>query len=151
MSDLEPEFAKSMQDLHHDKRGREIPDPNPMAPPVGYKRSPTISDRIREMIRSENLQREALAAGAETFEEANDFDDPEEGPISIYEFDEDAELELREAQAAAAAQSAQGQAEGASKAAKAASPPTKKAAPKGADHAAGAADSDEGASQQSTT
>lgn len=59
---------------HLTKDGREIPDPTPMDPPVGYIKQPSISDRIREMIRSEKLRAEAEQAGQETFEEADDFD-----------------------------------------------------------------------------
>lgn len=60
------------------KSGRENPDPTPMAPPVGYNRQPTLAERVREMVRSEKLRLEAEAAGAETFEEADDFDVPDE-------------------------------------------------------------------------
>ncbi|UIB81459.1 hypothetical protein [Flyfo microvirus Tbat2_151] len=45
-----------------------------MAPPVGYKRQPSLADQIREMVRSERLAMEAENAGYETFEEADDFD-----------------------------------------------------------------------------
>lgn len=54
--------------------GSEVPDPTPMAPPVGYKPAPSLADQIREMVRSERLAREAQEAGFETFEEADDFD-----------------------------------------------------------------------------
>lgn len=56
------------------ERGREIPDPTPMAPPVGFKPAPSLADQIREMVRSERLAREVAEAGYETFEEADDFD-----------------------------------------------------------------------------
>lgn len=75
--------------------GQEILDGRPMAPPVGYKKQPSMMDNIREMVRSERLRMEVEAAGAETFEEANDFyveDDP--FPSSDHEFrDEDYEVE----------------------------------------------------------
>lgn len=66
--------------------GFEIPDPTPMAPPIGYKRQPSLAEQIREMVRSEKLAQEAAAAGAETFEEADDFDvEDDEFPASPYE------------------------------------------------------------------
>lgn len=77
----------------HDHRGREIPDPVPLAPPLGYKRSPSLAEQVRAMVQSERLQQELRGSGAETFDEANDFDEPDEDPASPYEFDEDAELE----------------------------------------------------------
>lgn len=83
-----PDYArrKSAQDTHLDKFGREIPDPIPMQPPVGYKRTPPLRDQIREMVRSERLRLEAEAAGAETFEEADDFDvDDDLDPYSPFE------------------------------------------------------------------
>lgn len=75
-------------------KGHEVPDPVPMAPPVGFTRSPSIAEQIRNMVRSERLRQEAEAAGMETFEEANDFEvdeDPESR--SGYENDEDTPLE----------------------------------------------------------
>lgn len=69
--------------------GSETPDPVPMAPPVGMKRVPTMVDHMRELIRSEMLRKAADEAGLETFEEADDFDVPDElEPISAYEFEE---------------------------------------------------------------
>lgn len=87
-----------------DDKGREILDPVPMAPPLGYKRQPTLTERIRDMVRSEHVRLAALQAGAETFEEADDFevgDDYEELPRSLYEevfdpVDADARMKLRD-------------------------------------------------------
>jgi len=56
------------------KEGREKLDPKPVAPQIGYKKQPTIAERLKEMVRSERLKMEAEAQGAETFEEADDFD-----------------------------------------------------------------------------
>lgn len=72
----------------HDERGSEIPDPNPMQPPVGYNPQPSLAQQIRQMIISDRLAREAAEAGMETFEEADDFevgDDFEEERHSPYE------------------------------------------------------------------
>lgn len=57
-----------------DDAGRYYPDPTPIAPPVGYKRSPTIAEQLRAMVRSEHVRQAADQAGADTFEEADDFD-----------------------------------------------------------------------------
>jgi len=80
--------------------GAEIPDPIPIAPPVGYKRQPTMVEHIRNMVRSERLKQEAEALGADTFEESEDFDvgDDEDDPHTPYENDFDPPInELREA------------------------------------------------------
>lgn len=64
-----------------------VPDPTPIAPPLGYKRQPSMVEHIRNMVKSERLRAEAESAGAETFEEADDFDvedDPLE-PNTPYE------------------------------------------------------------------
>lgn len=69
-----------------DEHGREIADPTPIAPPIGYNKQPSMMENIRNMIRSERLRQEVEAAGAETFEEADDFDVGEDfDPTSPYE------------------------------------------------------------------
>lgn len=63
-----------------------VPDPVPVAPPVGYERPPSMIDTVRNMIRSEQLRREVEAAGFETFQEADDFDVGDDyDPSSPYE------------------------------------------------------------------
>lgn len=57
-----------------DKNGHEVPSDMPLEPPLGYKQQPTMIEHIRNMVRSEHLRRAAEDAGAETFEEADDFD-----------------------------------------------------------------------------
>lgn len=70
--------------------GQEIPDPTPIAPPIGYKRQPSIFEQMRQMVLSDRLAAEASAAGAETFEEADDFDVGEDiDPRSGWENDYD--------------------------------------------------------------
>lgn len=69
-----------------DENGHEIVDPVPMEIPLGKLAEPSMFDRMRALIRSEALAREAAMAGAETFEEANDFDIPDgDDPFSPYE------------------------------------------------------------------
>lgn len=69
-----PGIGLDKGDLFLDPRGREIPDPIPMAPPVGYRKQPSMAEIIREQIRGHRLAEEARAMGKETFEEADDFD-----------------------------------------------------------------------------
>lgn len=71
-----------------DRKEFELPDPTPMAPPLGYKRSPSLAENMRAMIRGE-MSRLAAERGFESFEEADDFqigDDYE--PSSPHELDE---------------------------------------------------------------
>lgn len=66
------EREQSVQSLYLDEHGREMPNPTPMQPAVGYKKQPSIGDLMRQAIRQASL--EAAQAGHETEEEANDFD-----------------------------------------------------------------------------
>lgn len=85
-SEYDAGLSLSLRDYVIDDAGREILDPTPMAPPVGYKRSIPLRDQIRDMVRSERLAAEAAAAGAESFDEANDFDvDDDFDPRSPWE------------------------------------------------------------------
>lgn len=66
--------------------GREIPDPTPMDPPIGYKKQPSMFEQMRELIKSEKLRAAAEEAGVETFEEGDDFDVGDDfDPESPYE------------------------------------------------------------------
>lgn len=81
-------YKAKLKGLKQTLDGSEIPDPTPMAPPVGYIKQPSMVDNIRNLIRSERLRQDAETAGAETFDEADDFDiedDPE--PISQYDYE----------------------------------------------------------------
>lgn len=70
------------------EKGHEVPDPVPLAPPVGYIKPNSIFDQVREMIRSDALRQEALMAGAETFEDSDDFDIGDDyEPDAPYELD----------------------------------------------------------------
>lgn len=55
------------------KEGRELPDPKPLELPAGMKRPETLQEQIRRMIRSD-VSTFATDHGAESFDEANDFD-----------------------------------------------------------------------------
>lgn len=60
----------------------EVPSDVQVAPPIGYKKQPSMVDHIRQMVRSEQLRMAAEAAGAETFEEADDFE-VEDDPVPV--------------------------------------------------------------------
>lgn len=89
-------FDKETGEFYHLKgkpltpEGRETPDPTPMQPPLGYFKQPTMVDHIRNLIRSERLREAAEAGGAESFEEADDFNvgddyDPHSGYETEFE------------------------------------------------------------------
>lgn len=71
---------------NRDDNFREIPDPVPLAPPIGWFKQPSMFDQVRDMVRSEHMRLYAASQGAETFEEASDFDvDDDMFPASQYE------------------------------------------------------------------
>lgn len=76
---LPPKSAPSQQDLNHDRFGREVPDPTPVAPPIGYQKPFSMVDHLRELVRTE-LSRAAADADVETFEDADDFDIEDDPP-----------------------------------------------------------------------
>lgn len=70
-----------------DEFGRELPDPVPVAPPVGYTAPPSLADMIRRMVQNEFFNRAVEQEGFDTFEEGEDFeveDDPLD-PHTAYE------------------------------------------------------------------
>lgn len=73
MPDKYPGIGLDRGDIFLDEFGREIPDPIPMAPPVGYKRAPTMVEIIRQQIQGQQLADEARKMGKESWEEADDF------------------------------------------------------------------------------
>lgn len=75
-----------ISNAYQDAFGREILSSVPVEPPLGYVKRPSIADQIRDAIRQASI--EAHAAGAETEEEANDFDvDEDMEPTSPWEND----------------------------------------------------------------
>lgn len=60
--------------------GREALDPTPVAIPVGFKRPPSLEEQIKRLVADRDIQRSLSEAGIETFEEANDFDIPDDPP-----------------------------------------------------------------------
>lgn len=71
--------------------GSELPDPRPMEPPVGYKKQPSMFDRMRDMIKVEFSRRqlaeeEGLLYDGEDDEDYFVEDDP--FPVSPKEYSE---------------------------------------------------------------
>lgn len=72
----------------HDENGGEILDPTPMQPPLGYKRSLSLSEQIAQQVRIAHLKILEDSAVSETEDEADDFEIGEEyEPLSKYEND----------------------------------------------------------------
>lgn len=103
--------------LHPD--GSQILDPVPMAPPIGYKKTPSMVEIVRDMVRSEKLAQAARESGHETFEESEDFDIGDEPELmrSPWEnqFDPPIEELLKAGREAMAAKEAQKEAQAAKK------------------------------------
>lgn len=72
-----------------DDKGREIPDPTPVQVPLGFHKPEPLEKTIARMMRAAN--EEAMRQGAETFEEADDFDIPDDplDPASPFEMEFD--------------------------------------------------------------
>lgn len=68
--------------------GLELLNPNPLVVDIGPKRL-TLQDQIRRILKHE-ISKSAYKEGLETFEEANDFDVPDEDPepLSGFEYEE---------------------------------------------------------------
>lgn len=78
---LDPKTGEFVRVLS--ETGQEIPDPTPMAPPVGFIRQVPLHERIRALVQHEFL-RQRSAGEYESPEEADDFvigdeDDPRFG------------------------------------------------------------------------
>nr|QJB19892.1 MAG: hypothetical protein [Microvirus sp.] len=102
-------IQRSAQEGYLDARGRELPSPLPIQPPIGYKKTPSLSEQIRAMVVSEKLRLEAEQAGFESFEDADDFDVGDDyDPRSPYEYDFDPPQEMEPAPAAAPTPSGNG-------------------------------------------
>jgi hypothetical protein len=115
---VEMQYDHDMEKLYRERMGwqpktvkdrYETPDPTPVAAPISMRKSPSIFDHVRDMIRRE-MSEAAEAAGYESFEDADDFDvDDDPFPHSRHTLDEDelsvAELRqrLQEAEAREAA------------------------------------------------
>ncbi len=98
---MKPEYIKNRE---ADKNNnREHPCPIPLAPPLGFIRQPSITEQIRDMVRSETLKNAAELSGHGSFEDEDDFDVGDDyDPRSPYENEFDPSIsELTEAGTAA--------------------------------------------------
>lgn len=84
---------KIVSGLRLNSRGQEVPDPTPVALPLGYRHPDPLALRIQKMIRQAGIAA-AAEAGVESFEEANDFGvmDPEDKLFP----DEDEEMAIND-------------------------------------------------------
>jgi len=72
----------------HNRQGQELMDPTPMQPPMGYRKTPTLSEQIAQQVRQMKLELLQNDSIGETEEDADDFeigDDFE--PLSPHEND----------------------------------------------------------------
>lgn len=93
---LEDYVAKLME-RGLNKDGTFKVDPTPMAPPIGYKKHPSMVEIMRDMIRSERMRTLAEERGFESFEDADDFDVPgEDGEELRSGFENDFDPPIRE-------------------------------------------------------
>lgn len=91
----ETAFKKKMERKGLTEDGSmEIPNPTPMAPPVGYRKLPSMVDHVREAVRSEMFRRDMERQGKETFEEADDFE-VEDDPFPVSMYDNEGEIPVR--------------------------------------------------------
>lgn len=88
-----------------DERGRAVCDPTPVEVPIRFR---GLTDNLRDQVRrlvAEEMSRQAVAAGAESFDEADDFNVSDEDEyISPYELTEMQEEVLYEPEQAPAAE-----------------------------------------------
>lgn len=90
------EYMAKCIDKGIDEHGNFVVDSTPMAPPIGYKKQPSMVEMVREMIRSERLKAEAEAAGHESFEDSEDFDIEDDPELLRTPFENDFDPPLQE-------------------------------------------------------
>lgn len=101
--------------IQFDAQGREILDPRPMELAPGAVRPESITSMIQRLVR-EQISRQAVAEGDESFEEANDFDVEDEDfddVLTVYEVMGDESATAGESEDGAASGGDTGQAESA--------------------------------------
>lgn len=75
--------------VRQDDRGHEIPDPNPIEVPLGHKVPETLAQMFQRYVRVQ-FSEYAAQQGTETFDQADDFDHPEDlDPTTPYEVEFD--------------------------------------------------------------
>lgn len=78
----------------YNEKGEELPNSTPLELPVGFSRPQTLQERMRYLLRSEELKRALESAGEETFEEADDFDVEEQDPLEGTPYEDDFEPDI---------------------------------------------------------
>jgi len=87
-------IAKHPKKMPLNDQGQLVPDPTPMAPPIGFKPQPSMVEIIRKQVQL--ASEEAKRQGNESLEEADDFDVGDDPEISSpYELDEESEVPIR--------------------------------------------------------
>lgn len=73
----------------YNDKGEEIPSGDPTSLHVKFRRPLPLAERVRDLVRSENLRMLAEAQSLESFEEADDFNIPDDpiDPTTPYEED----------------------------------------------------------------
>lgn len=98
-NEVKPSIFPSLRFRRLNAQRQEMPDPTPMAPPIGYKKQPSMAELVRDVVKKA-LTEYAQENGMETFEEADDFDieDDPLDPHSKYEadFEGDAAAAIRD-------------------------------------------------------
>lgn len=100
------EYLQKLLDKGLREDGQPELDPVPLAPPIGYKKHPSMVEIVRDMVRGEKLRLEALESGHESFEEAEDFDIDDDGPVLRSEHENVSDPTLNDLLAAGAAEKA---------------------------------------------
>lgn len=96
---MEDVFKTTDKHNRHTETGEEILNPTPMQPPLGYKRTPSLAEQIRQQVRTlKNLEDNE----PETEEEADDFD-IEDDPIIHSRWENDLVPSIKETRARARA------------------------------------------------
>ncbi len=65
----------------YDKNNCECPDKTPIEIPLGYTAPESLSDLIARIVHNQNFQAQLNAQGADTIEEAEDFDTGDDDEI----------------------------------------------------------------------
>lgn len=94
LEQIEQAMAAHPKGLPLNEQGQLVPDPTPMAPPIGYRPQPSMIDIVRQQVLA--VSQEAARAGFESEEEADDFNVGDDyTPSSPYELDEQSEVPVR--------------------------------------------------------
>lgn len=75
--------------MAYNEKGEEILDQTPVELPLNFKRPQTLQERIADITRLELMSLDAAKRGEESFEEADDFDVPDDVPLPGTPWEED--------------------------------------------------------------